>query len=772
MTQPISRRQALEGLAASSVVLMLPSFGRGQVVELPVEIAIASISARTVRITTRPVENGTPRPLAPTGALLTPQPTDAIKRAGTVGDIGRVRAGDLVVRFSEARVGPDEQHTLETRLVVERADGQAVQTLTWRTGSPGITFALPSGPLLGLGEGGAQFDRKGKTDRMRNGQVTSEPDGYRLAIHGTRAPIQWLIGTDAANRNHWGLFIHQPYGSFDFTGAAGTFTPAANNDGALDLFITSAAQPADLLREYARVTGLPEMPPLWAFGYMQSSRTLAGPDEILGVARTFREKKLPCDSLVYLGTEFAPSGWNTRNGEFTWHPTNFPKPKEMMDALHALHFRTVVHVVIEGRQLHGRVSDPCTAEPLPPGRTPDNRWPPSREVSCYWPVHKDIMATGVDGFWPDQGDGFDGPSRLNRHRMYWEGMQMYRPDERPFALHRNASAGVQRFGGFIWSGDVQARWETLATHVPNAINTGLSGLPYWGTDIGGFNPTEEYTAELHVRWFQFAAFCPSFRAHGRNWHLKLPWGWSGGDGGPFEAGAWRANPADLQRPDVETILRKYLELRYRLLPYLATALRETHDTGMPLMRALWLHYPDDPIAVARGDQFLWGRDLLVAPVVEKGATERRVYLPRGSWIDFWTNERVEGGREITRSVDLETMPLYVRAGAVVPLGPVKQYVQERVDAPMTLTIYPGADGASTWYEDDGLSFAYRKGAFMRVGLAWQDAARRLTLRLTDGRMQAPVSRPLTVRVAGAGTARDVTFDGRPLDIRLQLRETG
>jgi alpha-glucosidase (family GH31 glycosyl hydrolase) len=245
------------------------------------------------------------------------------------------------------------------------------------------------------------------------------------------------------------------------------------------------------------------------------------------------------------------------------------------------------------------------------------------------------MDLGVDGWWPDQGDGLDGPSRLNRHRMYWEGTQLYRPRDRPYALHRNASPGVQRFGGFIWSGDVQSRWDTLATHVPVAINTALSGLPYWGTDIGGFYPTPEYTGELHVRWFQFGAFCPLFRAHGRNWHLRLPWGWGAGflaDGGPDETRNFRFDPALLNNADVEPICRKYLELRYRLMPYLYTAVRTCCETGLPIMRALWLHYPDDANAVARGDEYLWGRDILVAPVTEKGATSRRAYLPRGDLV--------------------------------------------------------------------------------------------------------------------------------------------
>jgi alpha-glucosidase/alpha-D-xyloside xylohydrolase len=184
------------------------------------------------------------------------------------------------------------------------------------------------------------------------------------------------------------------------------------------------------------------------------------------------------------------------------------------------------------------------------------------------------------------------------------------------------------------------------------------------------------------------------------------------------------------------------------------------------MRALWLHYPDDPIAVARGDEFLWGRDILVAPVVEKGASSRRLYLPRGTWVDFWTEERVEGGREIDRPVDLATMPLYVRAGAVVPVGPVKQYVEERVAAPLTLTVYPGADGASAWYEDDGLTFDYRKGAFMRAAVEWRQAERQVSLRLAEGRMLPPARREIVVRVAGETATRTVTFEGRPVQVRM------
>jgi alpha-glucosidase/alpha-D-xyloside xylohydrolase len=307
--------------------------------------------------------------------------------------------------------------------------------------------------------------------------------------------------------------------------------------------------------------------------------------------------------------------------------------------------------------------------------------------------------------------------------------------------------------------------------VPVAVNTGLTGIPFWGTDIGGFVPTKEYTGELHVRWFQFGAFCPLFRAHGRTWHLRLPWGWNTGELGHNEisnytGGAGNPDSSELRNAEVEPICRKYLELRYRLMPYLYSAVRETHETGLPIMRALWLHYPDDATAVARGDEYLWGRDILVAPVVEKGATSRKLYLPRGAWYDFWTEEKVEGGREVSKTVDLATMPLYARAGSIIPLWPVKQYIAEKVDGPLTLVIYPGADATFTLYEDDGHTFDYRRGGWMGVRMAWNDRARRLSLRLAAGsRMLAPLRRNIEVRIAGEKATRSTVFEGRPVEIR-------
>jgi alpha-glucosidase (family GH31 glycosyl hydrolase) len=752
----VSRRRALKQIGAAGAGLALaPIVIRGQTEAItidgrPVEIAVTSVSPATVRLTVRPLTDGRPVPIPADGALAGPAPGRQAARATTVRPLERVRAGNLVVAYT-----PNPP-----TLTVETQAGRAVQRLTFDSERPGMSFALPDGPLLGLGEGGPQFDRKGSRYRMVSGQ-----GGYQLRTHGGRVPIQWLVGTDG-----WGLYVHQPLGPFDLSGSMGLFTPAG--DSPLDVFVVSSDDPVVIIGEYARVTGLAEMPALWTLGYLQSHRTLAGPDEVLGVARTFREKKLPCDALIYLGTDFCPSGWNTHNGEFTWNPATFPDPKRMLDQLHAEHFKVVLHIVVEGLELTGTVHDACTAPALPPGRTPDGRWPPDRQVACYWPAHKPLVDIGVDGWWPDQGDGYDAASRLARIRMYWDGSLMYRPNQRPFALHRNGYAGMQRYAAFLWSGDVYSTWETLQTHVANAVNTGLSGIPFWGTDIGGFVPTAEYTGELHVRWFQFGAFCPLFRAHGRDWHLRLPWGWNTGELGPnevsgYSGGAANPDPSELHNAQVEPICRKYLELRYRLLPYLYSAVRECTQSGLPIIRALWLHYPDDPEATSRGDQYLWGRDILVAPVVEKGAVRRRVYLPRGTWYDFWTEVPLDGAGELDRAVDLATMPLYVRAGAIIPTAPVRQYVNEPVEGPLTLTVYPGSDGSFLLYEDDGITFDYRKGDWMALALAWSDTERTLTVELARGsRIRPPVRRPIRVRLAGTTDTRDVVFTGARIDVRF------
>jgi len=684
-----------------------------------------------------PLKDGRTEPIPDDGSLLRrPLAEPAVRTRTATGQ--ELRHAGRTVKFL-----PDSMS-----FSIEAA-GSVLQNLVIDRNSAALRFQMDSA-LLGLGEGGPQFDRRGSRDAMRSGQ-----GGYRLHTHGGRVPVPWIIGTSG-----WAMFVHQPYGSFDFSGAEARFEPFAGQALPLDLFLVASPKPEVIMREYALLTGYPEMPPLWSLGYQQSHRTLANREEVVGVARTFREKKLPCDALIYLGTGFCPSGWNTANGSFSFNRDVFTDPKEVISDLHALHFRVVLHAVILTRTLRGSVRLGCDG----------NRFD-EEEAACHWQAHRKTFAQGVDGWWPDEGDPLDVSSRLIRNRMYFEGPQLDRPNERPYALHRNGYAGMQRYTSFLWSGDVYSTWETLRTHVPIAINTGLTGIPYWGTDIGGFIPTRDLTGELYVRWFQFGAFNPLFRSHGRTWKLRLPWGWNTGELGPSEitpsGDVANPGPEELHNAQVEPICRKYLELRYRMMPYLYSAVWECCRTGMPVIRALWLHYPDDPKAVARGDEYLWGRDILVAPVTEKGTASRRLYLPRGDWHDFWTNERVAGGTEIERPVDLETMPLYVRAGAVLPFGPLKQYAGEKVDGPLSVKIYPGADGGFTVYEDDGSSFDFRKGSWMGIRMAWREQTRTFSAQLASGsRMLAAPSRKLEIALAGGGEPRTANFTGTPLEIRF------
>jgi alpha-glucosidase/alpha-D-xyloside xylohydrolase len=702
-----------------------------------VEIQIAPANEHTLRLSILPIHTGRVAPVPMDGSLVQASWGIPVLRLHGNSRAGAARCGQLNVT-----VTPNPLTFTITTL-----NSEAVQRLTVDEKSGVVAFETGDSPLLGLGQGGPQFDRRGSIDAMRNGQ-----SGYQLATHGARVAVPWVISASG-----WAMFIHQPFGTFDFTGAESKFLPAEPEQALpLDIFFVGSREPKIIMSEYARLTGHAAMPPLWSFGYQQSHRTLASREEVLAEAKTFREKKLPCDALIYLGTGFCPSGWNTANGSFDWNSRVFPDPKHILDELHQDHFKVVLHAVILCDELRGSARDPCSS-----GRFDE------AEAGCYWDAHRKDFAEGVDGWWPDEGDPLDIKSRLMRNRMYWEGPQLDRANERPFALHRNGYAGMQRYASFLWSGDVFSTWETLKTHVPLAINTALTGIPYWGTDIGGFVPTKEFTSELYLRWFQFGAFCPLFRCHGRAWKLRLPWGWNTGDTGPKEMGSYNGvalpDPSQLHDARVEPICRKYLELRYRMLVYLYSVVHECTTTGMPIMRSLWLHYPDDPNAVARGDEFLWGRDVLVAPVVEQGATSRHVYLPKGDWWDFWTGDRIEGGREVTRAVDLETIPLYIRAGAILPLGPVKQYAEERVDQPLSVSIYPGSDGSFLLYEDDGKTFDYRKGEWMGTQMDWNDARRVLTLRLAEGsRMLPPGRRRIQVKLEE--TVRATEFDGHKIEV--------
>ncbi|HEV2424706.1 MAG TPA: TIM-barrel domain-containing protein [Terriglobia bacterium] len=700
---------------------------------------ITPVSAATLRVSLLPVEYGRAIPVAGSIVFADNQGPEPAARIRSV-------AAPREIALQEHRLRISADSSLRQLSIAGTGSAPKI-TVDLETGA--VRFAR-QGRIFGLGEGGPQFDRSGHLYAMKNGEEVRD-----LAVNGARLPIPWLISTAG-----WALFLHSPLGRFDLTEPEGKFERLDSEPPLpLDFFVMVADRPPGIMKEYARLTGFPHLPPRWALGYQQSHRTLASREEVLGEAKTFREKKLPCDVLIYLGTGFCPSGWNTGHGSFTFNASVFPDPGVMIRELSAENFKVVLHVVNPPPGLHGRASD---TGPAAHDET---------DAARYWQKHLDVFRLGVGGWWPDEGDALGPIECLVRNRMYWEGPQLERPTERPYALHRNGYAGLQRYG-WLWSGDIDSTWEVLRAQIAVGINTGLSGIPFWGTDTGGFVTTPELTGELYARWFQFSAFCPLFRSHGRTWKLRLPWQWNTGDYGPTELNGYHGksglpDPKELHNPEIEPICRKYLELRSQLMPYTYTVVRESHDTGLPIMRALWLHYPTDLAAVERADEYLWGRDILVAPVTEKGAAEREVYLPAGSWWDFWTEKAVEGGRTLTRPVDLATLPLFVRAGAVLPTGPVRQYAAENHDEPLRFTVYPGAEGAFDLYEDDGVSFEYERDRVMRLRAQWSDRDRQLALSLVEGSLPPEASsHKFELRVAGESEVKEFEFSGAPLTVRL------
>ncbi len=765
----------LQGFATAMVVL---SFATGSYaaqirsVGQPAQLDIRASGDHSIRITLRPLSFQTDFPLSPSLADRTwPQPAVSIREIDA----------PLTRQVGSLRV---TVHPRPLRVAVIRMDGTPVNDLVFEPESGTVSFSQGNQPILGMGEGGPRMNpRSWREDPLefdRRGRLHEMVPRWQSQAYGSRNPVAMLIGTGG-----WGLYVATPWVQVDLTpGLRGWFLPwkppvpdQANKrgytaqvqgrppvdgivPGVFDVFVFDAKDPEVFMKEVSMLTGPAVLPPKWSLGYMQSHRTLEDETQIINIVDTFRQKKIPVDSVVYLGTGFCPRGWNTEQPSFTFNPEVFKRdPKLAIADLHERNVKVIVHIVPWGRD---------QGLPTLQGTIPPRKGEPLNEshILNYWKQHVPLFEAGIDAFWPDEGDWFNLFERIKRHQLYYQGPLSTRTNVRPWSLHRNGYLGIARWGGWVWSGDTDSSWHTLEAQIMVGQNHSLSISPYWGSDTGGFYPNAELTGELYARWFQFSSFCPSFRSHGRTWWTRLPWGWGLSEMGPLENGRNNPLPAELNNPSIEPVCRKYAELRYQLLPYTYTLTWEANSTGMPLMRAMWLHYPDDPLAVANGRQFLWGRDLLVAPVYEKGAKTREIYLPHGDWYDWWTNRKEAGGRNVSRQVDLATMPIYVRAGAIIPFDPVRQYTSQPVDEPTALRIYAGADGRFTLYEDDGSSLDYLQGRATWTRVTWDDAGRSLTIEpgTPPGIKSAvsPVQRTFRVELLPAGTTKNVIYSGKPM----------
>ena len=758
-------------------ITLFAAFGEIQAQEItaagqPAELNIRLAGESSIRVTLKPLTFKDNFPFSP-GVSERDYPKSSISLRKIDKPVKKL-IGNLNVE-----VRPDP-----LMIVVTNAKNQPVQEIVFLSDGR-MSFEIGDQPVLGMGEGGPkpsrgsdwrsqpiQFDRRGQYDSM---QPRWQSDAY-----GSRNPVAMLIGTEG-----WGLYVATPWVEVDLTAKdKGFFIPwippsrvlvqTQRNQqlnqgkgrppidkivpGVYDFFIFDAHHPATFMKDYSMITGRAAMPPKWALGYMQSFRTLDSEDQMIGIVDTFRSKRIPIDAVIYLGTGFSPRGWNKLQPSFEFNPDVFHRdPKEFLKDVHNKHVKVILHMVPWDRDklpsLHGTI-------PPKPGETMD-----ASHIKNYWQQHIGLVKAGVDGFWPDEGDWFNLFERIKRHQMYYQGSLYTKPNVRPWSLQRNGYPGIAQWGGWVWSGDTESSWKTLEGQIAVGINYSLSIGPYWGSDIGGFYSNTELTGELYARWFQFASFCGSFRSHGRTWHTRLPWGWGLNYMGFVED---RAPPleSELNNPNIEPIARKYDELRYQLLPYTYTLAWEARNSGMPLQRAMWLQYPGDKEVRAMGTQFMWGPDLLIAPVFKKGATDWSLYLPAGDWYDWWTTKKVTGGKYISRNVDLATMPIYARAGAIIPIDPVRQFVNQKVNEATTIKIFTGKNGNFILYDDDGISQEYLEGKGSWISFAWNDQLKQLTLKpgTPKGFSNKVYSRKFKIELVPKGTIKTLDYTGNEIKL--------
>lgn len=582
----------------------------------------------------------------------------------------------------------------------------------------------PREHLFGLGEMTGPFDKRGLVRDLWNIDVLGHASAIHPGLRSMYLSIPFLTSLRDGRAAGW--FWDQPARqSWDLGRACPDRCVVTAEAPEIDLYLFLGPMLSEVVGRYTELTGRMPLPPRWALGYHQCRYSYESAARLEAVASGFRRRRIPCDAL-YLDIHHMDGCRVFSFGR------SFSRPAALLRRLARRGFK-VVTIVDPG------VKDEPRFGPLRRGlaldafvKRADGRadylgevWPGrvrfpdfmNARVRAWWGSEQSrLQGLGVAGFWNDMNEPSDfrgpgktldprcrhdtdhGPGRHARvHNLY--GMQMarasregalaHRPDERPFVITRAGYAGVQRHA-LVWTGDNSSCWEHLADSLQMLLNLGLSGVAFCGSDVGGF--LDDATGELLARWTQMAAFTPFFRNHSNiGTRAQEPWA---------------------HGPEVEAICRRYIELRYQLLPYLDLLFVQAHREGAPIMRPLAWHYQNDATAAGTGDQFMLGKDLLIAPVLRPGAVARSVYLPAGNWYDFWTGEKHRGRQQIVAHADLATLPVFVRAGAVIPMGPVRPFIGRKQPGAIAFHVWPGASGETLWYEDDGVSHAFERGEFL------------------------------------------------------------
>ena len=625
---------------------------------------------------------------------------------------------------------------------------------------------------FGPGEKGDDLDKRGHAYEMWN----TDAYGWGPTTDPLYVSIPFFLALRAGRA--YGIFFDNTYRtSFDMGKEFSDRYSFGAEGGEINYYFLNGPDPKQVLERYTDLTGRMTLPARWQIGYHQSRYSYYPESMVRFIADNFRERHIPCDAL-FLDIHYM-DGYRI----FTWDKSRFPDPAKLLSDLRRQGFR-VVTIIDPGVKVdanywvyqQGLAGNDFVRMPdgkvyvgkVWPGDAsfPDFTWDRVRD---WWgSLYKGLIQDGVAGFWNDMNEPsiFDVPSKTlpldavfydrglhsphaKVHNVYGmlmseatrDGILKYRPNERPLVITRDTYAGGQRYAA-VWTGDNSSTWAHLRLSLPELMNMGLSGLALVGADIGGFALSP--SPELYTRWLETGVFYPYCRTHtefgSRN---QEPWSYGN------------------RR---EQINRQSIELRYRLLPYFYNVFHRSAETGLPVMRALLLDYPDDAKAVATQDEFLLGDDLLVAPVLKDGEVSRSVYLPKGEWYDFWSRRRYAGPVEIRADAPLDRIPVFARGGAVIPTQQVVEYTDQAPINPLTLEVYPQGDSSRDYYEDDGLSYDYRKGGYLEQTFTVKTDGNRITVATSTRKgSYEPPARALEIKIHGEHCApRQVESGGSAL----------
>jgi len=583
--------------------------------------------------------------------------------------------------------------------------------------------------FYGLGEKSGPLNRRGRSYTMWN----SDRPCYSISEDPLYKSIPFFMSS-----YNYGIFLDNTYKTqFDFGEQSNDYYSFDAPDGPFIYYFIHGKDYKQILSRYIDLTGKPILPPKWAFGFAQSRGLYTKEAQALEIAAEFRRRQIPCDII------YQDIGWTQHLQDFEWREGNYSNPEQMLTTLREQGFRVILSqdpVISQNNRRQWAEADSLGffVRDVRTGTTYDMPWPWGGNcgvvdftlpaVADWWGAYQQKpLDAGAAGFWTDMGEpAWSNEEDLDRlhmqhhigmhdevHNIYgltWdkvvkEQFEQRNPNRRVFQMTRAAYAGLQRYT-FGWSGDsgnggdVTEGWPQLRNQVAIGISAGLGGIPFWTTDISGYCgdiTDHEAMSELYTRWMQFGIFNPLSRAHHEGDNAVEPW--------QFGERAERHS-------------RSAIELKYRLFPYLYSYAREAHDSGLPLLRGLFMEYPHDQQALAIDDQFLFGEELLVAPVLRKGERVRRLYLPEGEWYDFHDPRQTYfGGETIAYRAPLSVIPLFVKKGSIIPMMPVMQYIHERSDYPLWVHVYPHYEEESArfeLYEDEGEDLGYLENVASRT----------------------------------------------------------